>query len=297
MLVEIQNFITFIHQVKKASANTEQSYRRDLLKMAEYLETQGITEVSEVTRTSLQSYVLEMEQEGKAPTTISRSIASMKAFYAFCLENGEVSHNPASMLKPPKIEKKMPRILTVAETNRLLAAPGDYYPKEIRDKAMLELLYATGMRVSELVSLNCADVHLDGGYVESHVRSRTRLIPFGKKAADAIAHYLRDGRPALSRTPEETTLFLNFSGGPMSRQGFWKILKHYCEQAEITGDITPHTLRHSVAVHMLASGKTLKRVQETLGHSDISTTQLYLMLADGERSQTETTEEKWKHGK
>lgn len=284
MLVEIQNFITFIHQVKKASVNTEQSYRRDLLKMAEYLETQGITEASDVTRTSLQSYVFWMEQEGKAPTTISRSIASMKAFYAFCLENGETDHNPASMLKPPKIEKKMPQILTVAETNRLLSAPGDYYPKEIRDKAMLELLYATGMRVSELVSLNCADIHLESGYVESHMRGRTRLIPFGKKAADALSHYLKEGRPALSRSPEETTLFLNFSGGPMSRQGFWKILKHYCEQAQITGDITPHTLRHSVAVHMLAGGKPLKRVQEMLGHSDISTTQLYLMLAEEKKT-------------
>lgn len=278
MLIEIQNFITFIHQVKKASRNTELSYQRDLMKLAEYLEDQGITEVSRVTKTSLQSYILEMENQGKAPTTISRSIASMKAFFAFALEQGYTDHNPASTLKPPRVERKIPGILSVEDMDRLLSQPSADTPKEIRDKAMLELLYATGIRVSELISLKQSDVNMELRYIQSMSHGHMRMIPFGSAAYKALKNYLENGRPALIRSSKDEMLFVNCSGGAMSRQGFWKIIKYYSYRAGIEVDITPHTLRHSFAVHMISGGADLRAVQEMLGHSDISTTQRYVSM-------------------
>ena len=278
MLIEIQNFITFIHQVKKASRNTELSYQRDLVKMAEYLEGQGITEPGKVTQTSLQSYVLELEGQGKAPTTISRSIASIKAFFAFALDQGYTAVNPAQSLKPPRVEKKLPEVLSVEEIDRLLSQPSGRTPKEIRDRAMLELVYATGIRVSELISLRISDVNMQLRYVSSMSHGRMRMIPFGTAAQRALADYLENGRPGLARSSGEEILFLNCSGGTMSRQGFWKILKHYAHRAGIEADITPHTLRHSFAVHMIAGGADLRAVQEMLGHSDISSTQMYVSM-------------------
>ena len=279
MLIEIQNFITFIHQVKKASKNTELSYQRDLMKLAGYLEAQGITEIYRVTRTSLQSYILELESQGKAPTTVSRSIASMKAFFAFALEQGYTRQNPASALKPPHVEKKMPGVLSVEDVDRLLAQPSADTPKEIRDKAMLELLYATGIRVSELISLKMTDLNLELRYIRSMTHGRERMVPFGQTACFALENYLENGRPAFVRNGADQILFTNCSGGPMSRQGFWKIIKSYSRRAGIAEDITPHTLRHSFAVHMIAGGADLRAVQEMLGHSDISTTQMYVSMA------------------
>lgn len=280
MLVEIQNFVTFLHLVKRASRNTELSYQRDLVRMTEYLKQQGITEVSRVTKTSLQSYILNMEEQGKAPTTISRSIASIKAFFAFAVDQGYIKQNPALELKPPRVERKMPEILSVEDMDRLLSEPSGDSPKEIRDKAMLELLYATGIRVSELIGLQVEDINLEAQYLQTTIHDRKRMVPFGQSARRALERYMEEGRPALVRSSREPLLFTNCSGGPLSRQGFWKIIKYYTYRAGIRADITPHTLRHSFAVHMIANGADLRAVQEMLGHSDISTTQMYVSMAN-----------------
>ena len=186
--------------------------------------------------------------------------------------------DPSEGLKPPKVEKKMPEILTVEEVDLLLAQPDDKSPKGIRDKAMLELLYATGIRVSELIHLNLSDVNMQLGYITCTEHEKDRIVPFGNTAKRALERYVKESRGALLSAREEVYFFLNCSGKPMSRQGFWKVLKGYVNQAGIMADITPHTLRHSFATHLLQNGADLKSVQEMLGHSDISTTQMYLNM-------------------
>lgn len=278
MTQDIQNFIQYLHQVKKTSENTEVSYARDLKKMNQYLLAQGIHDASEVTTTSLNSYVLFLEKEGRKPATISRSIASMKAFYHYLEKERRVATDPAERLKAPKIEKKMPTILSTEEVTRLLEQPGGNSPKELRDKAMLELLYATGIRVSELISLKLGNVNLAMEYLTCSDVHKERIIPFGDIARDALSRYLEQGRPKLIEDDTEDWLFTNCSGQPMSRQGFWKLIKSYGKKAGIDAEITPHMLRHSFAAHMVGNGADLKSVQEMLGHSDISTTQVYAQM-------------------
>lgn len=278
MTQDIQNFIQYLHQVKKTSENTEVSYARDLKKMNQYLMAQGIHDASEVTATSLNSYVLFLEKEGRKPATISRSIASMKAFYHYMEKERRVSEDPSERLKAPKIEKKMPTILTPEEVTRLLEQPGGTSPKELRDKAMLELLYATGIRVSELISLKVEDVNLAMEYLTCSDSHKERIIPFGSIAKEALSRYLELGRPKLVGDEKEEWLFTNCSGQQMSRQGFWKLIKSYGKKAGIEAEITPHMLRHSFAAHMVGNGADLKSVQEMLGHSDISTTQVYAQM-------------------
>lgn len=278
MTQDIQNFIQYLHQVKKTSENTEVSYARDLKKMNQYLMAQGIHDASEVTATSLNSYVLFLEKEGRKPATISRSIASMKAFYHYMEKERRVSEDPSERLKAPKIEKKMPTILTPEEVTRLLEQPGGTSPKELRDRAMLELLYATGIRVSELISLKVEDVNLAMEYLTCSDSHKERIIPFGSIAKEALSRYLELGRPKLVGDEKEEWLFTNCSGQQMSRQGFWKLIKSYGKKAGIEAEITPHMLRHSFAAHMVGNGADLKSVQEMLGHSDISTTQVYAQM-------------------
>lgn len=278
MTQDIQNFIQYLHQVKKTSENTEVSYARDLKKMNQYLTAQGIHDASEVTATSLNSYVLFLEKEGRKPATISRSIASMKAFYHYMEKERRVSEDPSERLKAPKIEKKMPTILTPEEVTRLLEQPGGTSPKELRDKAMLELLYATGIRVSELISLKVEDVNLAMEYLTCSDSHKERIIPFGSIAKEALSRYLELGRPKLIGDESKEWLFTNCSGQQMSRQGFWKLIKSYGKKAGIEAEITPHMLRHSFAAHMVGNGADLKSVQEMLGHSDISTTQVYAQM-------------------
>ena len=275
MVAEINRFITYLKEVKKTSKNTEVSYRRDLLQMAAFLENQGIEAAEKVTRTSLNSYILYLENEGKAATTISRSLASIKSFFTYEWKEGKVKKDPSEFLKAPKVEKKAPVILTVDEVSRLLLQPSADTPKELRDKAMLELLYATGIRVSELIHLNKGDVNLSIGYITCKDGPKERMIPFGKVAKAALASYMERGREAMLRGKESELLFLNCSGNPMSRQGFWKIIKLYGDKAGIQADITPHTLRHSFAAHLLWGGADLRAVQVMLGHSDMATTQVY----------------------
>lgn len=276
MTEDIKDFVVYLREVKRTSANTEVSYQRDLLQMASYLREKGITEVSKVTRTSLNSYILHLEKEGKATTTISRVLASMKAFFHYELSCGRIRRDPAELIKAPRVEKKLPTILTVEEVNCLLAQPGGEAPKEIRDKAMLELLYATGIRVSELIHLKLEDVNLNVGFITCRDGVKERTVPFGKVARQSLMDYMERSRKVLLKGNESEWLFTNCSGKPMSRQGFWKIIKYYGEKAGIQADITPHTLRHSFAAHLLKSGADVHAVQAMLGHSDMATTQAYM---------------------
>ena len=276
---EIQNFISYLHNTKKTSGNTEVSYERDLKKMMRYFEgEQHITEVSRITETNLNSYMLYLENRHFAPSTVSRSVASMRAFFQYLTRERVIDKDPSEHLKPPKVEKKMPEVLTVREVDLLLAQPSQETPKGIRDKAMLELLYATGIRVSELIHLTWPDVNLSMGYITCRERDKERVIPFGSVARRALHHYLADARKVFVGDQETEVLFTNCSGKPMSRQGFWKILKGYAASAGIEKDITPHTLRHSFAAHLIQNGADVRSVQEMMGHSDISTTQRYVNM-------------------
>ena len=281
MTQDIQNFIQYLHQEKQTSENTEVSYARDLKKMSQYLATQGILHTGEVTATALNSYVLFLEREGRKPATISRNIASIKAFYHYMEKNCLLVSDPSELLKAPRIEKKMPTILSTEEVTRLLEQPCGNTSKEMRDRAMLELLYATGIRVSELISLKVSDVNLHMEYLTCTDVHKERIIPFGTVAKEALRVYIEQGRPKLTKGQKTEWLFTNCSGDAMSRQGFWKLIKNYGKKAGIKAEITPHMLRHSFAAHMISNGADLKSVQEMLGHSDISTTQIYAQMSQG----------------
>lgn len=278
METEVQQFIAYLKEEKHTSSNTEISYHRDLRKLSAYLEAQGLTEVKQVTATYLTSFMIFLEKNGSAASTISRNIASVKAFFSYLFRRGIIQSDPSENLKAPRIEKKLPEILTVEETNRLLDQPSGRNAKELRDKAMLELLYATGIRVSELINLKVRDINLSLGYVVCQLHGRERIIPFGIKAKNALIVYLRGAREQLLKGTMSDMLFTNCSGNPMSRQGFWKLLKYYGNKAGIKTELTPHTLRHSFAAHLVANGADLRSVQEMLGHSDISTTQIYVSI-------------------
>lgn len=279
MTSEIKSFADYLRNEKKTSKNTEISYQRDLLQLAAFLETKGISGVEKVTKTSLNSYLLFLEKEGKATTTISRELASIKAFFHYLHREGKICRDPAELLKAPKIEKKAPVILSVEEVNALLGQPGLASAKEIRDKAMLELLYATGIRVSELIGLRLEDLNMQVGYITCRDENRERVVPFGKAARKALTFYLKEGREGLLKGRESPWLFTNCNGKPMTRQGFWKIVKFYGEKSGIKADITPHTLRHSFAAHLLRNGTDIRSVQAMLGHSDAATTQMYAAIA------------------
>ena len=272
---EITTFITYLHNVKGTSKNTEMSYKRDLDKVCHFMAERGIHEVSAVSSQDLGDYVKYLEDNKFAAATVSRNIASLKAFYHFMLQEGCVAEDLSEQLKAPKIEKKVPEIMSPEEVIRLLEQPTGDTPKEIRDKAMLELLYATGIRVTELITLRISDVNMQLGVILCRDRTKERIIPFGAAARNALARYLDGTRDAMLENKASDVLFANCSGQPMSRQGFWKLIKYYAKKAGIKADITPHTLRHSFAAHLVENGADLRSVQEMLGHSDISTTQIY----------------------
>lgn len=275
----IGEFITYLHNTKKASENTEASYARDLKKMQNYFEEQGIFSASRISGTNLNSYLLYLEHQHFSPATISRSVAAIRAFFQYLYKERKIREDPAEGLKPPKVEKKMPEILTVEEVNLLLAQPSESTPKGIRDKAMLELLYGTGIRVSELIHLEVSDVNLPVGYILCREHDRERIIPINNTAKRYMKSYLMGARDVFVGNGSCNTLFTNCSGHPMSRQGFWKLLKSYASACGIHKDITPHTLRHSFAAHLVQNGADLKSVQEMMGHADISTTQMYLNMS------------------
>ena len=276
MELEIQKFIQYLEEEKHASMNTEVSYKRDLLKLEEYVKEQNISALTRVNTTNLNSYMLYLEKKGSAPSSISRNIASIKAFYSYLWKKGIIDKDPAENLKAPKLEKKFPDILTVEEVELLLKQPEGNNAKEIRDKAMLELLYATGIRVSELIGLKLSDINFQLGYIHCMIHDKERIIPFGSQAKKALEDYMLQSRKQLLKGQDSDMLFVNCSGKPMSRQGFWKLIKLYGNKAGIEKEITPHTLRHSFAAHLVENGADLRSVQEMLGHSDISTTQMYM---------------------
>ncbi len=276
MQKEIDSFISYLHNVKKTSSNTELSYQRDLKKLRVYLEGKGIRNATDITEEALQDYVRDMAAEGFKPATISRNIASIKAWFHYMASNNMITKDISFALKAPKIEKKIPEIMTLTEVNSLLDQPKGDSPKEIRDKAMLELLYATGIRVSELIGLRLNDLNLQSCMITCRDAHKERVVPFSATAKTAIVRYLNESRDKLIGEGKVETLFVNCSGVEMSRQGFWKLIKYYTKKAGIEADITPHTLRHSFAAHLVENGADLKSVQEMLGHSDISTTQVYV---------------------
>lgn len=272
---EVQEYISYLHNVKHTSNNTEMSYKRDLLKVCHFMQERGINSATAVKEQDLKAYIHVLEEQKLAAATVSRNIASIKAFFLYLFSEGKIQNDAALCLKAPKIEKKMPEILTMGEVSALLEQANGDSPKKIRDKAMLELLYATGIRVTELISLKVSDVNLPMHFIMCRDPHKERMIPFGTQAHDALERYLGGVRAEMVEDKSSEILFANCSGKPMSRQGFWKLIKFYAKKAGITADITPHTLRHSFAAHLVENGADLKSVQEMLGHSDISTTQIY----------------------
>ncbi len=242
------------------------------------MEERGIHAVQAIREEDLDAYIFYLEKRKFKAATVSRNIASIKAFYHFMYKSGIITEDVSEELKAPKIEKKLPEILSVYEVARLMEQPDENAPKGIRDKAMLELLYATGIRVTELISLRLQDVNLQTGLVICRDGNKERAVPFGMEARKALIRYLENGRGFLMKPPSSDYLFVNCSGQPMSRQGFWKLIKYYAKKAGIKPGITPYTLRHSFAAHLVENGADLRSVQEMLGHSDISTTQIYAAM-------------------
>lgn len=274
---QIKLFLQFLENEKRASSNTLQSYKRDILQYQDYINQNDINYLK-VDSDDLNSYFEYMKKQGRKTSTISRTIASVRAFYQFLVRTKKIKKDPTSEVKTPKIEKKVPSILTEKEVELLLNQPKCVDLKGIRDKAMLEFTYATGMRVSEIIALNIEDVNIEEEFVFCHYGYKKRTIPLGKMAVKTLSDYIKRARPILIKTEDEKALFVNLSGERLTRQGFWKIVKYYKEQANITKDITPHVLRHSFATHLLQNGAELKAIQMMLGHSDISSTQVYMQF-------------------
>ena len=273
----IARYEDYLIHTKHASANTVSSYMRDIRQYASYLS--GIdVDVLEADQSVVSAYMQWLQSIGKSPATVSRCLASLKSLYLFALSEDEIEQNPVHNIKVEKAEKKLPQILTGKEVELLLEQPRTSDMKGCRDKAMLEVLYATGIRVSELINLNVDDVSITGGFIRCESGGKTRIIPLYPEAVQALHTYMDDVRLKMLATPSEHSLFVNVSGERMSRQGFWKIIKYYQEKAQIDKDITPHTLRHSFAAHLLENGADLRSIQEMLGHSDISSTQVYAHL-------------------
>ncbi len=271
----IDAFLNYLSSEKELSVNTLESYKRDIRQLDGYLKDLNLS-LEKVTKTIIITYLIYLQKIGKATSTISRNLASIRCFYQFMLHARYMDNDPSTNLESPKVEKKLPSVLTKKEVEQLLEQPAPFDAKGSRDKAMLELLYATGIRVSELVSLSLGDIDTNNGMILCKSSdSKMRSIPIGNIALKYLRLYINDFRKKLSPSPEDSSLFLNFHGKKMTRQGFWKIIKYYTSKAKISKTITPHTLRHSFAVHLIENGADLQVIQEMLGHSDISTTQIY----------------------
>ena len=274
----LAEFQKYLAEVKKSSANTLASYMRDVRQLEGYLSSHDLPGLAEAGEDDLLNYTHWLKAAGKSAATISRCIASLKCFYNFLLSEGEIDDLPTGKLVPEKAEHKLPQILTSKEVELLLEQPECTDMKGYRDRAMLELLYATGIRVSELIGLNTSDINLPAGVIRCTSKGKERMIPLYPAAVKALNEYVEFIRPQMIADPDEHALFVNVSGERMSRQGFWKIIKSYQAKAHIEKTITPHTLRHSFAAHLLENGADLHAIQEMLGHADISSTQVYSHL-------------------
>ena len=276
---QIKLFLEFLQNEKKLSDNTLESYKRDIIQYQNYLEENGIN-YAKVSKEDIRAYLNYLKQIGKKSSTISRNLASIRSFYQFSIRNKKIKNDPTEDVQSPKLEKRVPSVLTAQEVELLLEQPKDVDLKGTRDKAMLEFAYATGMRVTDIINLNIEDVNLAEEYVVCKVGTKQRNIPLGSLSLKALKEYIEEARPILIRNEKEKALFVNVNGQRLTRQGFWKIVKYYKEQAHITKDITPHVLRHSFATHLLQNGADLKAIQTMLGHSDISSTQVYMQFQD-----------------
>jgi len=264
---------------KKASSNTLCSYLRDVTQFLRWLEEEGLT-AEQAAQADVERYTKHLSAKGKSVATVTRSLASLKSFYTYMQKTGRVTVNPAKGISPAKVERKLPQILTSKEVELFLEQPDASDAKGCRDRAMLELLYATGIRVSELIGLDLEHLNLSAGFIRCASRGKERIIPLYPAAVRALEEYVSQVRPQMLERPDEPALFVNMNGERMSRQGFWKIIKHYQEKAGIHKEITPHTLRHSFAAHLLENGADLRSIQEMLGHADISSTQIYAQLVN-----------------
>ncbi len=280
MLDLIGAYENYLSKVKQASANTVSSYLRDIRQFSEWLSSSESVDVLHVEQVNIRAYLDRLVEQGRSGATISRTLASLKNFFAYLITSGFLDQMPMMDLHIDRGEKKLPQILTGREIDLLLQQPLLTDPKGLRDKAMLETMYATGIRVTELIDLNVDDVNLELGIIKCVHGSKSRSIPLYPAALRALSVYISTVRTAMLADPGERALFVNVSGTRMSRQGFWKIIKHYQSTAHINKEITPHTLRHSFAVHLLENGADLGSVQELMGHSDISSTQLYTQMVD-----------------
>jgi len=285
MKEDIENFLNYLKVEKGFSENTEMAYRNDLNQLVAFAEQEAAKQGSapswaDFGRQGMLSFILDLKEKTLAATTIARRVAAAKSFFTFLKDEGKISDNPTRDVPSPKIGKSLPKPVSIAQVRQLLEQPAKLEtPEAKRDKAMLELLYASGMRVSELVSLDVDDIDVDGGYVRCFGKGhKERMIPIYPQAAQLVKEYIEQVHDGIARSPDEKALFLNLRGDRLTRQGFWQILKGYAKAAGLDAEITPHTLRHSFATHMLNGGADLRSVQELLGHANISTTQIYTHL-------------------
>jgi len=271
---QIKQFLNFLQNDKKLSDNTLQSYRRDILQFEKYLGQNKINYLK-VEDKDISNYLHSLKADGKKTSTISRSLATIRSFYQFLVREKKIKSDPTENVQAPKIEKRVPSVLSAEEVELLLDQPKDIDLKGTRDKAMLEFAYATGMKVTEIIDLNIDDVNFEDNTVTCNSAKKSRVIPLGNLAKKALKEYVDQARPILIKDENNKSLFVNMNGSKLTRQGFWKIVKYYKEKAHIEKDITPHVLRHSFATHLLQNGADLKSIQAMLGHSDISSTQVY----------------------
>ncbi len=276
---QIKQFLDFLQNEKRVSNNTLQSYSRDIHQYESYI-SQNKLNYAKVDGQKIHAYLKHLQDIGKKTSTISRSLASIRSFYQYLVRVKKIKHDPTDNIQSPKVEKRVPSVLTSEEVENLLSQPKDVDLKGTRDKAMLEVAYATGMRVTEIISLNVEDANLEEGFITCKSANKQRSIPLGSISIAALKEYINDARPIMIKDENEKALFVNVNGKRLTRQGFWKIVKFYKEQAHITKDITPHVLRHSFATHLLQNGADLKAIQTMLGHSDISSTQVYMQFQD-----------------
>lgn len=276
---QVEYFLDFLREDKRLSDNTLQSYKRDILQYVDYLERNNLSYVK-IKPQQIVEYLKYLQSMNKKASTVSRNLASIRSFYQFLQRKKKIKSDPTEGIQAPKIEKKAPSILTSKEVALLLEQPKNVDLKGTRDKAMLEFAYATGMRVTEIISLDVSDVNLEDGYVVCKGKEKERTIPLGSLALKALKDYILNARNILIKDEKTKALFVNINGKRLTRQGFWKIVKYYKEQAHINKEITPHVLRHSFATHLLQNGAELKAIQTMLGHSDISSTQVYMQFQD-----------------
>ena len=274
----IDGYKQYLSEERHASANTLSSYLRDVRQFLAYLQSVGTRSVLQAAASDIEEYMRWMTGRGKSAATVTRSVASLKSYYHYLVLEGRLKKNPVQDVTPLKVKRHLPQILTGKEVELFLEQPQCVDAKGYPDHAMLELLYATGIRVSELIALDVSDLNLSAGIIHCAGKSKERVIPLYPAAIKALRDYVEEIRPSMIAAPDETALFVNMNGERMSRQGFWKIIKYYQQKAQIDKDITPHTLRHSFAAHLLENGADLRSIQEMLGHADISSTQIYANL-------------------